>query len=97
MSGNSIVVNGEIFKDFNYQNYHNKRVEFSIKKLIQMDAINVVELGGHPWFMTSSIIDADKFNLCATISAEEIIGIILINSSHDSNLSGNTKLRKLFL
>ena len=37
-----------------------------------MGASRIVELGGHPWVMTSEIVDDPTMTLCGSVSAEEL-------------------------
>ena len=67
-----ITLNNKEYEIENYYNFHQKRIEYTLGRMLDSNVKNVVELGGHPWAMTSAIIDNPAFNLLATISAEEI-------------------------
>lgn len=55
-----------------YLDFHKKRIAWTLKKLRGMGAKKIVEVGGHPWVMTTSLMDEGSFQLVATISAEEM-------------------------
>lgn len=55
-----------------YSNYHRLRVEMTLDKLREIGASKIVELGSHPWTMTSAFVDDPAFTVCATVSAEEV-------------------------
>jgi hypothetical protein len=66
------LVNGSPFVRDGYAEYHQTRIARTLAKLGEMQARNIVEVGGHPWAMTSALVDAGGFKVCATISAEEV-------------------------
>jgi hypothetical protein len=72
MPSEKLIVNGETIEADRYRRFHNKRVQFTLEQLRKLGSTNIVELGGHPWVMTSALIDHGAFNVAATISAEEI-------------------------
>ena len=55
-----------------YSEYHRKRIDFTMSKLYEIGAEDIVEVGGHPWAMTTEIAKSSNLNLLATISAEEV-------------------------
>jgi len=65
------IINGTVVESSNYAKEHGTRINWTINKLRNIGAQNVVEVGGHPWVATSALIDRG-FNLQATISAEEV-------------------------
>lgn len=67
-----IVLNGEAVDVESYYEFHQRRINFILHKLRAIGARNVIEVGGHPWVMASSILDDIKLKLSATISAEEV-------------------------
>jgi len=67
-----MILNGEPLDNSRYSLYHKRRIGFTLKKLHQVGARRIVEVGGHPWCMTSSLVDDPQFDLAATVSAEEL-------------------------
>ncbi len=55
-----------------YALYHERRMEAVLAKLAEIGSRNVLELGAHPWTMTSKLIDHPELDVCGTVSAEEI-------------------------
>jgi len=55
-----------------YLRYHRRRITWTLEKLRQIGAKRIVEIGGHPWVMTASLIDEGNLEVAATISAEEL-------------------------
>lgn len=72
MSAAELIVNGERIEAANYRRFHGRRIEATIAALRKLGARRVVELGGHPWVMTSAFLDDGGFEIAATVSAEEI-------------------------
>jgi len=68
-----IILNENEFDNSSYENYHKKRIKFTIDKLNKIGARNIVEVGGYPWVMTSSIIDNPNLDLLATISQKKLL------------------------
>lgn len=68
----TIFVNEEASNVSSYWNYHKKRFQWAIEKLHQVDAKKIVEIGSHPWVMTSCLVDDPSFEIMATVSAEEV-------------------------
>jgi len=66
-------MNGKLFDKPDYVSYHDKRIRWTIEKLLEIGARKIVEVGSHPWTMTAALIDNPHFEVCATISAEELI------------------------
>src|SRR5262245_22920240 len=65
-------INGNQFISERYFHFHKKRVAMTLAELRKLGARKIIELGGHPWVMTSALIETPEFELCATISAEEV-------------------------
>ena len=72
MAADELTINGERIPVARYRQFHRKRIAFTLETLRKLGAKNIVELGGHPWVMTSSFIDDAGLTLQATISAEEV-------------------------
>src|SRR4051794_19277322 len=66
-----IIFDGEPFDITNYWRMHENRFRHSIAALRQFAKGRVLEVGGHPWAMTSLMADTPGFELAATVSAEE--------------------------
>jgi hypothetical protein len=73
MFQNGIRINGEIACEQGYIDYHAKRIRLTLEKLRRIGAKKILEIGSHPWAMTAALIDDSSFEVCATVSAEEII------------------------
>ena len=43
-----IILNENEFDNSSYENYHKKRIKFTIDKLNKIGTRNIVEVGGHP-------------------------------------------------
>ena len=56
----------------NYHRFHRKRILKTIELIRELNVKDIVEVGGHPWEMTSALINEPTLSLSATISAEEI-------------------------
>ena len=67
-----IKLNGKEADITRYWEYHEARFLHSIDVLRKYGSGRVLEVGGHPWAMTSMIGCTPGFDLVATISAEEI-------------------------
>lgn len=72
MTNIGIVVNDQETDTSSYEAFHKKRVALTLRKLREIGAKKIVEVGGHPWFMTAELIDDPQLQLCATVSAEEL-------------------------
>jgi hypothetical protein len=57
-TNNQIVINGEPYNADGYFQYHRRRIEATLGKLREIGARRLVEVGGHPWMMTSAFIEA---------------------------------------
>lgn len=68
----SFRLNGKIVSDCRYAQYHARRIRRTIDALRSSGARRIIELGGHPWWMTSQLVDEPQFELCASVSAEEV-------------------------
>jgi hypothetical protein len=67
-----LIVNGEAIAAAQYECFHRRRIALTLDHLRKLGARNIVEVGGHPWVMTAALIDHGAFNICATVSAEEV-------------------------
>ncbi|MBI1870486.1 MAG: hypothetical protein HYS07_04750 [Chlamydiae bacterium] len=72
MEEKKIWVNGEPFSISGYHDYHCERFHWTLEKLKMMGASKILEVGAHPWGMTAQMIDTPGFEICATVSAEEM-------------------------
>src|ERR1700752_154160 len=55
-----------------YSVYHESRIAHTLQKLRDMGASRLVEVGSHPGAMTSAFVDDGAFQICATVSAQEV-------------------------
>jgi len=67
-----LTINGERMAIDAYLRYHRQRIAFTLAKVDAAGRRRVVEVGGHPWVMTASLVDHPSLQLCATVSAEEV-------------------------
>lgn len=110
MSLKQFWLNGEPVDAQSYGGYHDARIKKTLGTLKAMGARTIMELGGHPWVMTAHLIDSGQFEVCATVSAEEVtkwaddIGVSLHRyhlktgsgrEAHFTNYSANVE-RRLF-
>ena len=65
-------LNGEPVAAGQYPHFHARRIRRTLQALHEMGAKRIVEVGGHPWWMTSQLVAEPQFEVCATISAEEV-------------------------
>jgi hypothetical protein len=72
MPAEELIVNGDAIGAEQYQRFHQRRIARTLGHLRKLGARNIVEVGGHPWVMTAALIDHGAFNVCATVSAEEV-------------------------
>ena len=72
LSDGQVLVNGVRIDHARYAEYHAKRIHKTLDALSRSGSRRVVELGGHPWAMTAALVDSPRFEVCATVSAEEI-------------------------
>ena len=72
MLSDSILLNGVEMSFENYAAYHALRVDWTLRKLREVKAKRILEVGAHPWVMTARTIDTPGFKICATVSAEEV-------------------------
>jgi hypothetical protein len=55
-----------------YETWHKARIAETVAVLKRIGAKKIVELGGHPWVMTSRLLRESGLEISATVSAEEI-------------------------
>ena len=72
MRAAELIVNGERIDAARYERFHHRRIELTLEALRGLGAGQIVELGGHPWVMTSALLDDGGFEIAATVSAEEV-------------------------
>ena len=72
MRAAELIVNGERIDAARYKRFHGRRIELTLEALRRLGARRIVELGGHPWVMTSALVDDGALEIAATISAEEV-------------------------
>lgn len=68
-----IHVDGEPLDVAAYQRMHDERINRTIALLRELGCRRIVELGSHPWVMTTALLEKDTFELAATVSAEEAV------------------------
>lgn len=71
LPGSAVYVNGERIDLDSYIRFHGRRIEVTLAKLAAMGSRKILEVGGHPWAMTARLIDDPRFEVVATVSAEE--------------------------
>lgn len=64
-------LNGVPLENSYYSEYHRERIGFTLRKLEGLQVQRVLEVGGHPWAMTTALIERG-FDVVASISAEEV-------------------------
>ncbi len=67
-----IWVNEERFDLAAYHDFHQHRIDATLRKLSQIGTRRTVELGAHPWVMTAALVDDPSLEVAATVSAEEV-------------------------
>jgi Methyltransferase domain len=72
MPADELIINGERIDAAHYRRFHRRRIAFTLATLRKLGTENLIELGGHPWVMTSALIDEGGFSIRATVSAEEV-------------------------
>jgi hypothetical protein len=72
MPADELIINGERIDAAHYRRFHRKRIALTLATLRKLGAESIIELGGHPWVMTSALIDEGGFSIRATVSAEEV-------------------------
>jgi hypothetical protein len=65
-------LNGEPVVAGRYSQFHARRLRRTLEALCEIGAKRIVEVGGNPWWMTSQLVADPRFEVCATISAEEV-------------------------
>ncbi len=65
-------IDGRAVEAGHYGSYHEIRIGATLERLARLGARRVVEVGAHPWVMTAALVDDTRFEVCATISAEEV-------------------------
>jgi hypothetical protein len=65
-------LNGELLAPGRYPQFHARRIRRTLEALRGLGGRRIVEVGGHPWWMTAELVADPHFELCATVSAEEV-------------------------
>ena len=68
----TITINGVAIDASFYFNYHRSRLLRTLACVREIGARRVMELGSHPWAMTSLLVDEPSVEVVATVSAEEV-------------------------
>jgi len=68
----AIAVDGVELDVTNYCRMHQRRIRMTMELVHKHCGRKVVELGSHPWVMTSTMIDNSELEVQATVSAEEV-------------------------
>lgn len=66
-------LNGTLVEVESFRRFHRKRFLLTLNKLREIGARRILEVGGHPWVMTAEIAADPRFDLRATVSAEEVL------------------------
>lgn len=72
LPGHTIRIDGEAYDVSQYWHLHEQRFRNSIEAFRKHASGPALEIGGHPWAMTSLIAAAPEFQLAASVSAEEM-------------------------
>jgi hypothetical protein len=72
MPDDELIINGERIDTAHYRRFHRRRIALTLTTLRKLGAKNIIELGGHPWAMTSALIEEGGLSISATVSAEEV-------------------------
>src|SRR5690242_10306059 len=72
MPADELIINGRRIEAEHYRRFHRGRIALTLGTLGKLGAKNIIELGGHPWVMTSALIDEGGLAISATVSAEEV-------------------------
>src|SRR5581483_9133587 len=67
-----LLVNGEPIDLTRYRAFHAGRFDLTLRTVRALGGGRVIELGGHPWAMTTLLLEEPYIDLVATVSAEEI-------------------------
>ena len=67
-----ITVNGSRIDLSRYSSFHALRYQYTLDLVRSLNGGRTIELGGHPWSMTSLLLSEFSVDLLATISAEEV-------------------------
>lgn len=68
-----IRVDGAAVDVAGYRRMHDERVRRTLELLRELGCRRIVEVGAHPWVMTTALIDDEAFDVVATVSAEETL------------------------
>jgi hypothetical protein len=67
----TVQVDGAVIDVTGYVRMHEKRIAGTLAKAASNGVRRVIEVGSHPWVMTSALIEHPRFELLATVSAQE--------------------------
>lgn len=67
----TVRVGGDVIDVTDYVQMHAERIAKTLDKVASETVRRVVEVGSHPWVMTSALIEHPKLELLATVSAQE--------------------------
>ena len=67
----SVAIDGTELDVSTYSRMHAGRIDKTMDLLRKYRGRRVIELGAHPWVMTSALSDDPNFDVLATVSAEE--------------------------
>lgn len=70
-SRHCVHVESRVIDVSEYLRMHRERIDGTISKIVANGAHGVVEVGSHPWVMTSALVEHPQLELLATVSAEE--------------------------
>ena len=65
-------INGRPLGVDGYRAYHERRFARTIETLGRLGAKRIIEIGAHPWVLTAKLVEDPRFQLVATVSAEEV-------------------------
>jgi len=68
----TVCVDGVVIDVTDYARMHDERIEKTLDKATSSGVRGVVEVGSHPWVMTSALIEHPQLDLLATVSAQEV-------------------------
>ena len=67
----SVAIDGAELDVSTYSRIHAGRIDKTMELLRRYGGRRIIELGAHPWVMTSALSDDSGFDVLATVSAEE--------------------------
>jgi len=67
----SVRVDDQVIDVSEYSRLHEERISRTLNTISTDSVRRVVEVGSHPWVMTTALVEHSKLELLATVSAEE--------------------------